>query len=109
MGSKQATPPRTNDPASESELENRAKSLSKFLKPLDVDDRAPHSRQPHALDPLSELKVKVEATYNMLRVAKLLREPARQSLLSKVRESLDDLERIFAANFEVEMTSRHET
>jgi hypothetical protein len=103
MGSKLANPPQINDPASENELENRAKSLSKLLQ------RVSSSGQPLGLDPLSELRVKVQATYNMLLVAKLLREPARQSLVSKMRESLDDLERVIATNFEVEMTSRHLT
>jgi hypothetical protein len=109
MDSKQASPPRTNDPASESDLENRAKSLSKLLRRLDVDGCASDSPQPHALGPVNELKVKIESTYNMLRVAKLLSEPARQSLLSKVRESLEDFERVIATNFDVEMTSRHQT
>jgi hypothetical protein len=108
MGSKLANPPQINDPASENELENRAKSLSKRLQSL-APDRVSSSGQPLGLDPLSELRVKVQATYNMLLVAKLLREPARQSLVSKVRESLDDLERDIATNFEVEMTSRHLT
>jgi hypothetical protein len=40
----------------------------------------------------------------MFRVAKLLSEPARESMLSKVRDSVNDLEGIVASHFGVEMT-----
>ena len=117
MGSKQATsaisPPELADcllqridRTPENDLENRAKSLREFLQRL-AHDRLPSSGQPHVLDQLSDLKVKVQATYNMLQIAKLLREPARQSMLSTVRESLDGLERVIANCFDVEMTPRH--
>ena len=56
------------------------------------------------LDLMNDLRVKIKATHNMLRVAKLLSEPARGSMLSKVRDSLDDLEEVVASKFGVEMT-----
>jgi hypothetical protein len=48
--------------------------------------------------------VKIQATHNLLRVAKLLSDPARESMLSRVRDSLDDLEQVVASNLDVEMT-----
>jgi hypothetical protein len=53
---------------------------------------------------MNDLRVKIKATHNMLRVAKLLSEPARESMLSKVRDSLNDLEDIVASKLGVEMT-----
>src|ERR1700730_4490453 len=93
------SPPHTNDRALENELENRAKSLNKLLQELPIpSDRMSLSAHPHAIDLLSELRVKVQATHSMVLVAKLLREPARQSLFSKVQESLDELERDVATH-----------
>ena len=58
----------------------------------------------HALDLVNDLRVKIRATHNILRVAKLLSEPARESMISRVRHSLGDLEDIVASKFGVEMT-----
>jgi hypothetical protein len=89
----------------EKELENRIKNLDKLVH--SVDDalhQVSFSGKPRALDLMNDLHVKIQATHNLLRVAKLLSDPARESMLSRVRDSLDDLEQAVASNFDVEMT-----
>jgi hypothetical protein len=47
--------------------------------------------------------VKIKASQNLFRVAKLLSEPARESMLSKVDHSLNDLEEVVASQLGVKM------
>jgi hypothetical protein len=89
----------------ENGLENRIKNLDKLVCSVHAAlYRVSFSGKLRALDLMTELRVKIGATHNMFMVAKVLREPARQSLLSRVGKSVDDLEKIIAAHFEVEMT-----
>ena len=62
------------------------------------------SGRPRALGLVNGLRMKIKAIDNMLRVAKLLSEPARESMLSRVRDSLKELEETIAAQLNVEMT-----
>jgi len=91
--------------ALENDLENRIDNLGKLVDSVSSAlGQESFSGKPHALDLMNDLRVKIKATYNMLRVAKLLSEPARESMLSKVRDSLNDLEDIVASKLGVEMT-----
>ena len=91
--------------ALENDLENRINNLSKLVDSVSSAlGQESFSGKPHALDLVNDLRVKIKATQNMLRVAKLLSEPARGSMLSKVHDSLNDLEEVVASKFSVEMT-----
>jgi hypothetical protein len=91
--------------APENELENRIGNLERLANSLQAAlGRESFSGKPHALDLLNDLRVKIKASWNMFRVAKLLSEPARESMLSKVRDTVDDLEGVVASHFGVEMT-----
>jgi hypothetical protein len=48
--------------------------------------------------------MKIKASWKMFQLARLLSEPARESMLEKVWESVNDLEDAVASNFGVEMT-----
>ncbi len=74
------------------ELENRIKDLDKLVDSLGT---------PQALDLVNDLRVRLSASQNLLQVAKLLREPARESVLSKIRDSLNDLEEAIASRSSV--------
>jgi len=91
--------------ASESELEIRIKNLDKLVCSVHSALRqVSFSGKPRALDLMNDLRGKIKATDNKLRVAKLLSEPARGSMLLTVRDSLNDLEETIAAHLDVEMT-----
>jgi hypothetical protein len=91
--------------ATENELENRIENLDKLVHSVhDALHQVSFSGKLRALDLMNDLRVKIKATHNMLRVAKLLSEPARESMLSRVRDSLKDLEQVIASNLDVEMT-----
>jgi hypothetical protein len=95
---------RGNEYASENELENRIKNLDKLVYSVhEALQQVSFSGKPRALDLMNDLLVKIKATDNMLRVANLLSEPARGSMLSRVRDSLDELEAAIASNMDVEM------
>jgi hypothetical protein len=88
----------------ENELENRIKNMDKLVESTHVAlNQGSFSGKPHALDLMNDLRVKIKATYNMLRVAKLLSEPARESMFSKVRDSLNELEEVIASHLGVRM------
>ena len=94
-----------NEYASESELDIRIKNLDKLVYSVHSALRqVSFSGKPRALDLMDDLRVKIKATDNKLRVARLLSEPARESLLSAVRDSLNELEETIAAHLDVEMT-----
>jgi len=91
--------------APENELENRIKNLERLANSLEAAlGRESFSGKPRALGLLNDLRLKIKASSNRFRVAKLLSEPARESMLSKVRDSVNDLEGIMASHFGVEMT-----
>jgi hypothetical protein len=97
--------PQLNASALENELENRIRNLERLANSLQAAlGRESFSGKPHALDLLNDLRLKIRASWNMFRVARLLSEPARESMLSKVHDSVNDLEGIVASHFGVEMT-----
>ncbi len=99
------TSSQTDESRLENELENRIKNLDKLVHSVhDALHQVSFSGKPRALDLMNDLRVKIKATHNMLRVAKLLSEPARESMLSRVRDSVNDLEQVVASNLDVEMT-----
>jgi hypothetical protein len=101
----QNSSPERNVPAPENELENRIRNLEKLANSLEAAlGRESFSAKPRALDLLTDLRLKIKASWNMFRVAKLLSEPARESMLSKVRDSVNDLEGVVASHFGVAMT-----
>ena len=91
--------------ASESELEIRINNLDKLVHSVHSALRqVSFSGKPRALDLMNDLRAKIKATQNKLRVAKLLSEPARESMLLTVRDTLNELEETIAAHLDVEMT-----
>lgn len=95
-----------NEYALENELENRLKNLDKLVDSLQAtSDQMSFSGKPHALDLVNDLRAKINASRNLLRVAKLLSEPARESMFSKVRDSLDDLEESIASHLVIKRAS----
>ena len=92
----------------ENDLENRIKNLNKLVESIAAALRQEtFSGKPKALDLVNDLRVRIRANQNMFRVGKLLSEPARHSMISKVYDSLNDLEQFVASNLGVEMTKRH--
>ena len=89
----------------ENELENRMRNLERLAESIEAAlGLESFSGKPHALDLASDLRIKIKASWTMFRLARLLSEPARESMLVKVWESVNDLEDIVASNFGVEMT-----
>jgi hypothetical protein len=96
---------RRNEFASENELEIRIKNLDNLVQSVyGALRQVSFSGKLRALDLMNDLRVKIKATHNMLRVAKVLSEPARESMLSRVRDSLKELEETIASHLDVEMT-----
>jgi hypothetical protein len=103
--SSQNRSPQINVSAPENELENRLRNLESLANSIEAAlGRESFAGQPRALDLLRDLRLKIRTSSNMFRVAKLLSEPARASMLSSVRDSVNDLEDIVASHFGVEMT-----
>jgi len=97
--------PQRDEFALENELESRIKNLDNLVDTIHAAlGQESFSGKPHALDPLNDLRVKIKASHNMFRVAKLLSEPARASMFWKIRESLSDLEEIIAHHLGVKMS-----
>lgn len=97
--------PQGTEVALENELENRMRNLERLAESIEAAlGRESFSEKPHALDLASELRVKIRASWKMFRLARLLSEPPRGSMVSKVRESVNDLEDVVASDFGVEMT-----
>lgn len=87
--------------ALEIEVENHLANLDKLVDKIDADrDQVSFSGK----DLMLELRDKVKATHHMLLVAKLLSEPARESMFSKVRDSLSDVEELIASQLGVNTT-----
>ena len=94
-----------SEPAPENELENRLKNLEKLADSIQAAlGRKSFSGKHQALDLANDLRLKIAANWKMFQVARLLREPARESMLSRVRYSVGDLEDTIATHFGVEMT-----
>jgi hypothetical protein len=91
--------------APENELENRIRNLDNLVDSVHAAlHQVSFSGKLHALDLLADLRVKIRATHKMFRVARLLSEPARDSMISRVRDSLNDIEEAIATHLDVEMT-----
>ena len=91
-----------NECALENELENRLKNLDKLVDSLQAtSDQMSFSGKPHANDLVNNFRAKIKASQNLLRVAKLLSEPVRDSMFSKVRDSVNDLEESIASHLVV--------
>jgi hypothetical protein len=89
----------------ENELGNRMRNLERLAESIAAAlGQESFSGKPHALDLASDLRMKIKASWTMFRLARLLSEPARESMLVKVWESVNDLEDVVASNFGVEMT-----
>lgn len=98
------SPPR-EEFGSENQLENRIQNLDKLVHSVQGALRqVSFTGKPQALNLMNDLRVKIKAAHNTLQVAKLLREPARESMLSRVRDSLKELEETIASHLDVEMT-----
>lgn len=98
---------RRDESAPESDLENRIRNLDKLVDSTYAAlSRESFASEPHALDLVNDLHVRIRASQNLLRVAKLLSEPARGSMFSKVHDSLDDLEEVVASRLGVRIDHR---
>jgi hypothetical protein len=88
--------------ASDNELENRIKSLEELVDSLRATpDRMSFSGNAQAFDLVKDFRAKIKASHDLLRVAKLLRDPARESMFSKIGDSLNDLEESIASHLGV--------
>jgi hypothetical protein len=97
--------PRTNESTPEDQLENRIKNLQKLADSVQAAlGRQSFSGKHQALDLANDLRLKISANWKMFQVAKLLREPARESMLARVSSSVSELEEAIASHFGVEMT-----
>ncbi len=98
----QSNSPQRDEYPSENELEDRIKNLDKLVDSLHAtSDQTSFLGKPRALDLVTDLRMKIKASHNLLRVAKLLSDPARKSMFSKVRDSLNDLEESIASHLGV--------
>lgn len=89
----------------ENELENRISNLEMLVDSTYAAlGQESFPSKPHALDLVNDLRVKIKASQNLFRVAKLLSEPARESMFSKVDDSLNDLEEVLASRLGVRMS-----
>jgi len=98
----QSKPLRRDESPLEVEIENRIKNLDMLVDKIHAArDQVPFSGKPGDL--VHNLRVKIRASHDMVRVAKLLSEPARESMFRKVRDSLNDLEEAIASHLDVNM------
>jgi len=79
--------------ALEKEVENQLRNLDRLVESVGTArDQASFPGKPHAHNLVNNLRAKLKASHDMFRLAKLLSEPVRTSMFSKVHESLNDLE-----------------
>ena len=83
----------------EIEVENRLATVDKRLDDMHAD-RNQLSDSGNSL--ISELDQRVKASHHTLLVAKLISEPARESLFLKLRDSLNDVEELMASQLDGE-------
>ncbi|MFZ0038443.1 MAG: hypothetical protein WAK91_13525 [Candidatus Acidiferrales bacterium] len=90
------------------EFEERLDEIANHIEKIHTSPcHALNAEAPEAFEPTVELRVKAEAARWMLRVAKHLAEPTRERVLSAVKRSLDDLEKIVASHTEPVTGSAH--
>ena len=95
----------TDESELENELENRVENLDKLLNNVHATlEQQSFSGKTHALDLVIDIRMKIKASHKMLQVAKLLSEPARESMHARVSSSVGELEEAIASHFGVEMT-----
>jgi hypothetical protein len=75
------------------ELEARLQDLGDRLPSLGTDAEIVCLKGPHIFDPALDLRVKLDATRWMLRVAKHTERPARDQILAVITNCLDQLEK----------------
>ena len=89
----------------ENELENRIENLDKLLHSVHAAlGQESFSRKTHALDLVIDIRMKIKASHKMLQLALLLSEPARESMLLRVRNCLNTLEEESASHLGIRMT-----
>lgn len=97
--------PQSDESNSEHNLAARISHLDKIVETLQgALPQQSISGEPLALDLVNDLHVKIAASNNLFRVARLLSEPARESMVSEVRASVQDLEKIIASHFGADST-----
>lgn len=103
-GNSQTEPDSRERPTDESALENRISNLGRLVESVHLAlSRESFSGKPGALDLVNDLRLKIKANHNMLRVARLLSEPARGSMISRIRDSMNDVEEVVASRFGVQI------
>jgi hypothetical protein len=96
--------PKTYGSAPEYGLEIRIQNLDALVHSVHAAlDREPFEGKHQALNVIASLRMKIKATLNMFRLARLLREPARESMLLRVRDSVNGLESDVATQLHVEL------
>jgi hypothetical protein len=89
----------------ENELENRVENLDKLLHSVHATlEQQSFSGKTHALDLVIDIRMKIKASHKMLQLAPLLSEPARESMLLRVRNCLNTLEEESASHLGIRMT-----
>jgi|HubBroStandDraft_2_1064218.scaffolds.fasta_scaffold199973_2 hypothetical protein len=95
----------TDESELENELENRVENLDKLLNNVHATlEQQSFSGKTHALDLVIDIRMKIKASHKMLQVAKLLSEPARESMLLRVQNCLNSLEEESASHLGVRLT-----
>ena len=84
----------SNHHSQEAEIEARIQQLGDQIESLNSDSRLVWLKTgPHIYNPDFDLSVKVEAVRWMLRIARHMHDSARQVMLARIQNSLDQLER----------------
>jgi hypothetical protein len=97
--------PERSESTPENQLENRIKNLERLANSIQSAlGGQSFSGKHQALDLANDLRLKIVANWKMFQVARLLSEPARESMLSRVSSSVSELEESIASHFGVEMT-----
>ena len=94
----QSKPPLTDQSAVEIEVQYRLRDLDELVDRISAAnrDKVSISGETSVPDSLRDLRAIVKANHDEVLVAKLLSEPARESMLLKVRDSLRNLEKMLA-------------
>jgi hypothetical protein len=94
----QSKPPLTDQSAAEIEVQDRLRDLDELVGRISAAnrDKVSISGETSVPDSLRDLRAIVKANHEEVLVAKLLSEPARESRLLKVRDSLRNLEKMLA-------------
>jgi len=88
----QSKPPLTNQSAAEIEVQDRLRNLDELVDRIGATNQDKASSS----DLLRDLRAIVKANHDEVLVAKLVSDPARESMLLKVRDSLRNLEKMLA-------------